>query len=465
MADPRALVRLTSELLWALRRDGFRIAPSQSIDVARTVLLLGFGRPQQLCDAVAGLVDVRASQREAFDAAFFRFFDPESRLGLWARLERFGASESERRAIEEFLTELHADQPDATLAALLEGRGELTRLLGTRDLATLLASADAPLRAGFVTHRLKERLLAGRTYGDLDALHTYLVGAFGEERASQLTSALRAELTRSLAEARALVRDRAQARERERAVRPSSALETPFDQLSAAEIGEVRAAVRRLVERLRGREAVRRRRAARGKIASGATIRRSFQTFGVPIHPALRARRPRRPKLVVLCDISESVRTVARLLLELAYLAQSLFADTRSFVFVSELGETTGLFAQHSISAALAMAYGGRVVSVASNSNYGRVFRAFVETELEHIDRRTTVLVLGDGRTNYLDPGAEALARIAGRARALYWFCPELRASWSQGDSAMELYARHCTKVLEVRSARDLEQAVRAVLG
>jgi hypothetical protein len=222
--------------------------------------------------------------------------------------------------------------------------------------------------------------------------------------------------------------------------------------------------VRVFVEKLRGREAVRRRRASRGKIASGPTVRRAFRTFGVPLFPVLRAKTPRKPRLVVLCDISESMRQVARFLLELVYLAQSLVDDTRTFVFVSELGETTQLFASRPVSSALAEAYGGRVVSIASNSNYGRVFRSFAERHLASVDRRTTVVVLGDGRTNYLDDGAEALDAIGKRARALVWMCPESRGAWGQGDSAMARYAPKCTSVLEVRSARELEDAVRRVL-
>ncbi|MBL0194079.1 MAG: VWA domain-containing protein [Myxococcales bacterium] len=469
MADPRTLVRLTSELLWSLRREGFAIAPSQSLDVARAMVLLGFEDRGRLADAVAGLVDVRSARREAYDAAFHAFFDADSRVELDERLARAGVTASERAAVREYLALLvEAGAGDTTLAALLEGRGELTRLLAARPTAALLAGADAPLRAGFVAHRVLERLGATRAHSDLDALARDLRGAFGEARAAELMLLLRAELARTLAEARQHVRARARERERERERergRPAGPLETPFDQLAPSEIAEVRLAVRRLVERLRGRDAVRRRRAARGKPAAGPTIRRSFQTLGIPVAPVFRARVRRRPRLVVLCDISESVRHAARFLLELTYLAQSLFDDTRTFVFVSELGETTRLFAERPISEALAAAFGGAVVPIASNSNYGRALRAFADAELEGIDRRTTVIVLGDGRTNYLDAGADALARIAARAGAVHWLCPEARAAWASGDSAMETYERHCTRVLEVRTARDLDRAVRAALG
>ena len=104
-------------------------------------------------------------------------------------------------------------------------------------------------------------------------------------------------------------------------------------------------------------------------------------------------------------------------------------------------------------------------LAVASNSSYGRVLKSFVTSHLDAVDRRTTVVVLGDGRTNYLDDGAPELARIAGRARSVLWLCPEPRAAWAQGDSAMERYARHCAAVLEVRSAGELEVALRRVVG
>jgi uncharacterized protein with von Willebrand factor type A (vWA) domain len=167
---------------------------------------------------------------------------------------------------------------------------------------------------------------------------------------------------------------------------------------------------------------------------------------------------------MLLCDVSDSVRSVARFTLELTHAAQELLERTRTFVFVSELGETTHLFQREPLPTALAAAYGGGVVSVVDNSNYGRVLRAFDEGYLRDVDRRTTVVILGDGRTNYHDDAAEVLDRVRQRARALYWLCPESPAQWTSGDSAMGRYAPRCTRVLEVRCARDLEEAARTIL-
>ncbi len=111
----------------------------------------------------------------------------------------------------------------------------------------------------------------------------------------------------------------------------------------------------------------------------------------------------------MLCDVSDSVRAASLFMLELVHAAQELFAGTRSFVFVSELAETTRIFADHGPDAALGSIYGGGVVSLAHNSNYGRALAAFEARVGRAVDRRTTVVVLGDGRTNYLADGADVV--------------------------------------------------------
>ena len=141
-----------------------------------------------------------------------------------------------------------------------------------------------------------------------------------------------------------------------------------------------------------------------------------------------------------------------------------LLCDVSEFVFVSEVGETTALFEREPARVALAAAYGGDVVPVTDNSNYGRVLRAFESRYLTSVDRRTTVVILGDGRTNYHDASEQSLATIGRRARAVYWFCSAPRAGWASGDSAMQRYAPLCTQVFEVTTARELEEAARTLV-
>jgi len=133
-----------------------------------------------------------------------------------------------------------------------------------------------------------------------------------------------------------------------------------------------------------------------------------------------------------------------------------LYARVRSFVFVSDLGEVTHLFRKTDIATAVDLATASRVINLAANSNYGRALELFRSTWLGTITRRTTVIVIGDGRTNYNPPQAWVLGEIRRKCRRLVWLCPEERQAWGFGDSEMPLYARHCDRVESVRSLDDL---------
>lgn len=464
MADVRAVLRVTDELLWVLRRAGFAIATSQAIDAARAVRAVGFASRDVVKDAIASVVVKRARDRARFDDVFDSYFAREPRRTLWERLSAEGFTEPELDAARELLDAYASASPDAVLGPLVHRGAELDRLLQLAGSAEMLAGMQSPLQTGFYTHRLLEHVGTWRAQAELASLRIRLVDALGEERGDALVAALQREVHRAADDVRGFVQGTLARREAE-AEGGDDLLGAPLAALDEAEVEEVRRAVRGFVQRLRGGERVRRRHARKGRVDAHATLRRAMRTGGVPFMLARRARRRDKPRLVLLCDVSDSVRSVARFLLELTFAAQELFDRTRTFVFVSELGETTRLFAEQPIETALARAYAGGVVPVTHNSNYGRVLRAFEERVLGDVDRRTTVVILGDGRTNYQDPAADVLDAVRARARAVVWLCPEPRAAWATGDSAMPRYAPKCTRVLEVRSARDLEAAARLLLA
>jgi uncharacterized protein with von Willebrand factor type A (vWA) domain len=463
MPDARAVLRVIDELLWSLRRAGFVVSTAESLECARALDALGLAERRQVREAMAAVILKNARRRARFDAAFDAFFSSErGRPTLWERLAAQGFAGSELDALRELL-EAFGKTHDNGLA-LLHGGAELDRLLQLADVARSLDAMQSELQLGFYTHRVLQQLGVARTRERLSGLRARLGDALGAERAAALVAAIERELDRIADEIRAHVRGTLERRARE-ASPTARAQEKDFVSLSDAEVEEVRRSVRRFVERLRGGERVRRRRSARGRIDPHKTLRLAMGTGGVPFRLARKRRGRQKPKLVLLCDVSDSMRAVARFMLELTYSAQELFERTRTFVFVSDIGETTEIFAREPLRAALAQAYGGGVVSVAENSNYGRVLRRFRERWLGEIDRRTTVVVLGDGRTNYHDDAADVLDEIRGRARALLWLSPEGRAGWAVGDSAMSRYAPKCTRVLEVRNAAELEEGARTMVA
>lgn len=461
VADARAVVRLVDELLWVLRRDGVVVSTSQAIDAVRALRAVGLGSRATMREALAAVIVTSQKERARFDAAFDAFFTGAPRATLWERLAAAGFATSELDVLRELTEALAQASPEGgALVRLTSGGAEVHRLL---QLAGAARGVPSRAQAGFHTHKLLDAIGAPRAASELGALEAALTDALPAERARALLAALRAELRRAERDTREHVLTDLARREEEQRVRDASErlTERPLVALEPGEREAVRRAVRAFAMRLRGGERVRRKRARRGRVDPARTRRLARRTDFVPLVLARRARRRDRPELVVLCDVSESVRAVSTFLLELTYALQELFAKTRSFVFVSELAETTALFERETAEGALGRVASGGVVPVTSNSSYGRVLRAFEARHLAGVTRRTTVVVLGDGRTNFQDDGADVLERLRARARAVVWLCPEPRAAWASGDSAMAKYAARCTKVLETRTAEDLEVAAR----
>src|SRR3989454_10788922 len=118
-----------------------------------------------------------------------------------------------------------------------------------------------------------------------------------------------------------------------------SLLHRSLASLTADEVQRMRTVVRRLAERLKTRLSRRRKVRRRGRLSVRRTLRKNLSTGGEPYKLVFRARRPERPEIVVLCDVSDSVRNVSRLMLQVVYTLHELYARVRSFGFVSDICE------------------------------------------------------------------------------------------------------------------------------
>lgn len=465
--DPDAMLRVVAELCAVLRRRGLPVAPPEVMDATRALAVVGVDDRHVVREALATTLVKRASDRGVFDAVFDRFFDAThtAPIDFFDRLRAEGFSDDEIDALEQALSQM---MEGGSMGALLGvgGAGDLTRLLRRPDLLRALDGLTNPMQIGFFTQRTMDAVGLGKARSAMPLLRQNLRGALGD-RGDALADRIEKELEQTREEVRDHVRRELERRTiGDRDHSKQKRLErTPFTSLSDAEVDEVRRSVRRLAEKLRGRARVRRKHARRGAIDVRRTLRLSWKTAGVPVVPIRKRKRRDRPKLVVLCDVSDSVRLAARFMLELVYALQELFSGTRSFVFVSELGEITKLFAGEPVAAALSRVFAGEAVSLTDNSNYGRALRAFHDDHLAAVDRRTTVVVIGDGRNNYQADEAHILDDLRRRARAVLWINPERRGSWSIGDSAMHKYAPVCTRVLEVACAAELEEAARTLIA
>jgi len=208
---------------------------------------------------------------------------------------------------------------------------------------------------------------------------------------------------------------------------------------SRDQIADMRAVLDPLTRKLATRLAAKRRHKRRGALDFRRTVRRSLSTGGVPVRPAFRKPHPAKPELFVLADISGSVSTFAAFTLQLAFALRSQFSRVRSFVFVDGVDEVTDVLQQAPdvVEAARHINAAGSGVWLDGRSDYGHALSAFWDIWGAQVRRRTTVIVLGDARTNYHDPREGALKGVSQRAGHVFWLNPEPTSAWNSGDSVI----------------------------
>jgi uncharacterized protein with von Willebrand factor type A (vWA) domain len=459
-----------SDFVKVCRRSGLPASPIQSIDLRRAAMAVGLSDPATTKAAFRAVMVDDPSHVPLFDRAFDAFFrvGPGAGAGVMAR-SAGELSEDELRAMLDAVdAAMRATEGAAgeALIAVASGGAALDQVLRAAADAAGVGSMRGPMQTGYFTQRTLEALGAETMREALPDVREALASDVGSERADALVAVLEDELSGLRAAARAVVDNeflRRNANLRE-SFRRRLLAEKRFTQLRPDEVEAVGREVRRLAERLRGRLAVRRKRRRRGRLDVRKTIRLAYRTGGVPMRPVFVKKPPKRPRLTVLCDVSDSVRFAARFLLTLTWAVQEVFTRTRTFAFVSDLGETTHLFDRHRVEEAIELVFGGAAVSVASGSDYGKALGVFTSRFMSAVDPRTTVVIVGDGRTNYLDPNVDALRRVANRANRVLWLNPEPAASWGFGDSAMERYLPLVDEALPVHDLDTLRVAVDRIL-
>ena len=197
------------------------------------------------------------------------------------------------------------------------------------------------------------------------------------------------------------------------------------------------------------------------------TMRASLETGGVPLRLRYRPKRPRRPEIYVLCDVSTSVTSASVFFLSVLHALHDSFRKLRSFVFIERISEVTEVFEHERDFRTIAerISREGGVADVSGYTDYGRVWLEFLAEISDDLDPRSTVIVLGDARTNGREPHAEVFAEVAARAGRLFWLNPEPRLYWNYGDSVMAAYERHCDGAFECWTTRHLENFVNVVAG
>ena len=447
--------RILTSYIRALRAAGAAVSPSEAIDAARAMALVGYADRAVLKDSLSVVLAKTAEEKDIHDRLFELYF---SRAAA-------GREESSRSGEEAD----DADSPEPSEAAE-DGADTLLNLAASKDADRIAMAVE---RAGAAAKVDEIRFASQGAFFARRMLETLGV----EDLERRLMERLQTRTPEAQAEARALMDARTVLTRKARAfvdqrfeVFGRTATETfmntvvtnrSIDQLSLRDMERMKAVVAKMAKRLAVRHSRRRKIRNRGHLDIRRTLRANAGYDGVPFEVVWKRKHRDRPKIVAICDVSGSVALYIRFLLMFLYALNETVTDLGAFAFSSELKDVAGTLKRMDFESAmehiiLELGSGG--------TDYGQALIDLRDHHWEQIDRRTTVLILGDGRSNHTDPRLDIFSEIADRAKRVVWLCPEPLGRWGTGDSVIHEYQPYCTRLTHCATALDLEQALDEVL-
>lgn len=450
------MTQVLTNFVRALRASNVRVSTAESIDAAATVDVIGFDDRSLLKESLSQVLAKSLDDKQRFAECFDRYFFADEMRGIDIPSDddaNPGDPPSNAGDIESPGVSAEGDGASSAIANTLTGanRAELQVAVANAARAAGVANIRLFTQRGMYMRRILEII-------GIEALEDNISNANEGEQAQ--LSGLRAQL---IAEVREHV-------ERQLLLYTANTwpdLRTEILQkvpLSGVEVRDfkfMQGLVHKLAKRLVALHSRKRKVARRGHLDVRQTIRRNIEYDGLMFDTVWKRKKIDRPKVVAVCDVSGSVANAARFLLLFLYSVTEVIPKVRAFVFSNQLAEITDLFQQASaedaITAALQQHGWG-------STDYGRALGDLESMVLDDIDHRTTVLILGDGRSNYGDPGVEHLRKIHDRARRVLWLNPEPRAFWNSGDSEMRRLGSACDRVDSCRSIQDLERLVSEIM-
>ncbi len=441
-----------------LRGEGVAIGTSEIQDAFQALEIVPWTSPVDFKEALATTVAKSPKDREVFDLVFERFFFRATESAAIEREAGDGSGQASR------LSEANREALDTeALAEAIRDAIEAGDESAMNELARLAIEAFG-----------RQGESSGVVGVDLQRIRRGLgLTGTGPESAAEQAAEGRLPVDRDqLARFERQLRRELQRRQIERQgqlppSRPLSELNRALPMRGAQDHAAVHKAVAQMKRRLatighdpRGAKRT-------GTVDVRRTMRASLETGGVPLNLSYKPRRPRKPEIYVLCDVSTSVSSAATFFLSVVHALHDSFRKLRSFVFIERISEVTKIFEDERDFSAISekITSTGGVADVSGYTDYGRVWREFLEDVSADLGPRSTVIVLGDARTNGRPAAEDAFARVTARANRTFWLNPEPELYWNYGDSVMNAYIPYCDGAFECWKTEHLETFVDVIAG
>ena len=440
--------RTLSDFIRALRASDVRVSTGEAIDAAGAMKLVGFDDRTRLRDTLGIVLAKSPEEKETHDHLFDLFFKRERPHGQTGeRAEDDGGAAPARDEMD--LQGLSESGDEAAIAMALERAAEEVGLGDIRFSTQTSYYAQKMLKAmggDGLQQKLVEQLQA----------HT----PEGEEAAKALMAARADMLARSREHVeRSFEVFGVGATEQ---FRDDYLSDTALDRVTGQDMARMRSLIARIAKKLATKHSRKRRKRNVGVLDVRRTLRANAGFDGVPFDVAWKQKTKDRPKIMAICDVSGSVAQYVRFLLLLLYSFQEEIPDITSFAFSGRLQNVSEQLESHDFEEAM-----DRITKTIgmSSTDYGQSWSDLKTQHFNLIDRRTTLIILGDGRSNYGDGRLDIFREATARAKRTIWLTPEQKPLWGTGDSLLPRYQPYCDVMTPVANLRDLERAVDDVLA
>jgi hypothetical protein len=445
MASP--VTATMEDFIKALRASEVRVSPAEAIDAHRALMEVGYEDRELLRDSLCIALAKSEDEVERFDECFDSYFTRDEFRGE-PPPQRSSQGQGSGEADELPLAQMLLEGDQISLAQMMEAAANRARA--------------TDVRLNTQRNLLSRRMLDEMGLRELEELIQRL-REMGLPRDADLADRLAERRERLFVEAGKFV-DRQMslyASETGRRMREKLLAETKLTSVEPEEMRSMEALVKRMAKRLATRYSRKRHRAHRGKLDVRKTIRKSMGYGGVPFDIVWKTETIEKPKIVAICDVSRSVQAAATFMLLFLYSLNEVVEKLEAFAFSDRLIRVGDILDEEQLDAAIA----NIIKKIGFRpTDYGRALVDFSELHRDEIDRHTTIIILGDGRSNYANPRLDIMREISHRARAVIWLNPEPETYWGQGDSRMNDYARFCHVAKVCNTLNQLERIIEDVL-
>ncbi len=440
-----------SAYIRALRAHEVRVSTSEAIDAAQAINLIGFKDKDILRDTLGLVLAKSPDEKDIHDQLFDLFFKATP------------VRREETSPRNEAPTDLASEDQmaDTDLQTLSESGDEAAMALAIEQAARQVKPEDIRFSTQLSVYTQK-------IYREMG----------GEGLQKRLISALQDTNPQSAGEAAALMRARADIMGRIRGFldqkyeifgkaaseqfRQDYLAEKALTEVTRQDMARMKVLIDKLAKKLAAKHARRKRQRKTGQLDIRKTLRQNAGYEGLPFNLAWKQTRRERPSIVAICDVSGSVAQYVRFLLLLLYALHESIPKLSAFAFSGRLQEVSDIFKEMDFDLAM-----DRILKTIgmSSTDYGAALMDLKTLYWSKIDRHSSVIILGDGRSNYGPAQLDILRELQARAKRVIWLCPEPEALWGTGDSLIKRYQPYCSQLAQVSNLKDLERAIDETLG